>query len=324
MKFFPVAFLGLLFLLSLQNNAGLRPYTPVCDRTPQVRDTITAQLGMPCDHVQAQDLRKITYLDLSFQNITNLHLGDFDGLDSLETLRLEYNRLKEIIQGLFLPTPNLKELILDGNTIARLSSKSLEGLQNSLQKLSVKENGLELLVLEAFFVLKYLDASSNRLGGAGLDFFLAELPELKDLYLEHNQLQSVNIDDLLLGVSKLDNLNLSFNQLQTVIDFRKRFSRLRVLNLSSNQIRDVPEGLLFSGVELLRLDDNQIFSLPGKIPEGAKSVKIKLKYLSLFGNPITRLPKWLKKRERALQLTLDYNRWADRCGLAMAQLFLGP
>ena len=80
-----------------QQNVALE-FTPVCDRTPQVRDAIVALVpGIDdCKDVTAAHLSLINNLNLSEQNITTLKAGDFDGLSSLDSLALYKNRLSSL------------------------------------------------------------------------------------------------------------------------------------------------------------------------------------------------------------------------------------
>ena len=288
----------------------------ICDRTPQVREAIAAQFGVPCDKVKMREVAEIRVLDLSHKVIDKLQPGDFVGLDNLTFLALNNNYLEEIPDGLFAPLPNLEELRLENNSLTRLDDKSLDGLQNSLKKLIVRNNDLSTLIVEKFRYLKTLSAYSNKLGlGSGLSF-LIELPELENLFLSGNELNSVDIDNFY-NLPKLKDLDLSFNHLQMIIDFRERFPLLENLDLGHNRIRLIPEGLLFSGVETISLNDNQIFSLPGEIPPGSN---VQLRYMNIFGNPIIGFPKWAKEMDEAMKLTMDYDSLPVRCGLAVRRL----
>ena len=61
----------------------------VCDRTYQVRAAIvTASGAVTCAHITLRHMREITSLDLSYQGISSLSVGDLDGLVRLDTLDL--------------------------------------------------------------------------------------------------------------------------------------------------------------------------------------------------------------------------------------------
>ncbi len=185
MKFFPIALLSSLFLLSPQGHAKRRLFTLLCDRTPQVRDAIVAQLGMPCEQVRTRDLARIEFLDLSHRGIRALQLGDFDGLDKLVSLHLQQNELREISEGLFMPTYNLKELYLGQNPLGQLTSPSFNGLQNSLETLSVIKSDLSIFILQKFHYLRTLDLRFNRLSAQSV--VLEELPRLEHILLPTNK-----------------------------------------------------------------------------------------------------------------------------------------
>ena len=295
--------------------------TPLCDRTPQIRDAIAAQLGMPCEKVGKEDLLKIKTLELPNKGIESLRLGDFDGLENLEILRLDNNQLREIPENIFLPTKNLRELRLNGNSLARLYGRvELNGLHDSLQRLWVYENGMSFLVLENFLHLRLLNARSNKFSPRpqfGLTFGLIGLPELKYLYLSDAKMRSHDIEDGLGKLPKLEELDLSYNDLKRVIDFKERFPRLKKLDLSENKIKGIFERFLFSGVEWLNLDDNQIPSLPERLSQATTDVR--LKYLSLFGNPIARVPRWLKEIDESRTIEVYFDK-SVRCRRIMRKL----
>ncbi|MXZ02049.1 hypothetical protein F4Y93_15920, partial [Candidatus Poribacteria bacterium] len=80
--------------------------TPVCDRTPQVRDAIVAVVrGInDCKDVTEAHLATITRLNLRAKGISGLKKGDFDGLSALREIELSQNQLRtlpiEIFSGL--------------------------------------------------------------------------------------------------------------------------------------------------------------------------------------------------------------------------------
>ena len=91
-----------------QNNVP--EFTPVSERTPQVRDTIVALVpGVDsANDVTASHLALITNLNLSEQSITTLKAGDFDGLSALRWLSLAKNTLIRVgIHGTFIPDADI-------------------------------------------------------------------------------------------------------------------------------------------------------------------------------------------------------------------------
>ena len=101
----------------------------VCDRTYQVADAIvTASGAATCAHVTLHHLREITALDLSYQGIASLKLGDFDGLVRVDTLDLSGNALSELPQGVLDGLLLLRSLHLDDNRLRSLPGSLLDEL----------------------------------------------------------------------------------------------------------------------------------------------------------------------------------------------------
>ena len=138
-----------------------RLFTLLCDRTPQVRDAIVAQLGKPCDKIRRRELAGIKLLDLAGQGIEKLHRGDLDGLDGLEFFNLEKNKLRGFPEGFFRPALNLKQVYLDNNFFRSLTTPMFEGLQNSLRILSADGNELTIVNLQGFRYLQLVSTSFN-------------------------------------------------------------------------------------------------------------------------------------------------------------------
>ena len=83
--------------------------TPVCDRTPQVRDEIVEEAPVStCSDVTEAHLSAITYLRFYEKGISALQAGDFSGLTALETLDLGNNELSSLVRAFFLVCPHLK------------------------------------------------------------------------------------------------------------------------------------------------------------------------------------------------------------------------
>ena len=55
-------------------------FVSVCQRTPQVRDAIVAEVGLPCEQIKRKHLKKISSLDLFQQGIESLRADDFFGI----------------------------------------------------------------------------------------------------------------------------------------------------------------------------------------------------------------------------------------------------
>ena len=124
-------------------------FTPVCDRTPQVRDKIVEQSPVSaCGDVTEAHLAAITVFGLgritilgetAGEEITALKSGDFDGLTGLTTLYVGGGeQLSSIPAGLFDESISLETLFLTGN-FSSLPDGVFDGL-TSLTTLSVVGN----------------------------------------------------------------------------------------------------------------------------------------------------------------------------------------
>ena len=220
-----------------QNDAP--EFTPVIDRTPQVRDAIVAVVpGVnSANDVTAAHLSLITNLNLSDQNITALKAGDFDGLSSLNSLALYKNTLSSLPADIF------------------------SGL-SSLSRLDLGSNRLSSLPADIFFELSslnWLSLSFNQLSSVSADTF-SGLSSLRTLNLSYNKVRNLSAN-IFFGLSSLNTLNLSSNQLSSLpADIFSGLSSLNWLSLSFNQLSNLPAGI-FSGLSSLRsfyLGDNSV------------------------------------------------------------------
>ncbi len=220
-----------------QNDAP--EFTPVSDRTPQVRDTIVALVpGVDfANDVTAEHLALITNLNLSDQNIAVLKAGDFDGLSSLNSLALYKNTLTSLPADIFSGLSSLNRLDLGSNRLSGLPADIFSELSS----------------------LNWLSLSFNQLSSLPADTF-SGLSSLNTLNLSYNKLSSLSADTFS-GLSSLNTLNLSSNQLSGLsADIFSGLSLLNWLSLSFNQLSNLPAGI-FSGLSSLRsfyLGDNSV------------------------------------------------------------------
>ena len=206
----------MLLIYGIQTTSyGQQPFTPVNDRTPQVRDAIVAVVpGVDsADDVTAAHLSLITNLNLSEQNITTLKSGDFDGLSSLDSLALYKNELSHLPADLFSGLSSLSKLDLGNNDLSSLPADIFSDL-SSLSWLSLRDNKLGRLpsgIFAGLSSLNMLGLSYNKLGSLPSGLF-SELSSLNTLDLSANKLSGLPAD-LFSGVSSLSWLSLSFNEL---------------------------------------------------------------------------------------------------------------
>ena len=285
----PVAVSGMAVTLTLPNGVGIGKtvkvsYTPgsnpiqdsagndagalidrsvtvsgICDRTPAVRTRILRKLifsGITnCANVTSSHLSGITGgLSLFNTSLASFKENDFDGLTSLQTLRLDDNSLSSLHEDIFNGLSSLEDLFLSNNNLNSLGEDIFDGL-TSLDNL-------------------YLD--DNSLSSLGGDIFEG-LSSLEWLYLNNNSLSSLH-EDIFEGLTALQILSLSENSLSSLDEeIFDGVTALQWLFLNDNSLRSLPEGLLSSSrlprLVVLQLLDNDLVCLPRDLAERSSIIQ---------------------------------------------------
>ena len=109
-------------LADVDNPFTLPNFTPVMERTPQVRDAIVSALAdiYDADAVTLEHLATIKKLNLRGRGISELKPGDFSGLVALTNLNLHGNHLSTLPDGIFNDLPALKTLRLGRNVAEQM------------------------------------------------------------------------------------------------------------------------------------------------------------------------------------------------------------
>ena len=243
--------------------------TPVCDRTPQVRDAIVAAVPgvSTCRDVTEAHLAAITdTLELSGSSITELKPGDFDNLTNLRGLGLVDTQLSSLPEDIFEYLINLE----------------LFGLGNNTQLSSLPED-----IFENLTNLRTLGLVNNTQLSSLPDGLFENLTNLRMLILSGNQLSSLP-EGLFEYQTNLTMLDLSGNQLSSLPD--GLFNKVTLLILSGNQLSSLPEGLFDRVTSTLNLSDNQLSSLPDGLFKGIFDEPPDFTGFELFGNPLGPVP----------------------------------
>jgi Leucine-rich repeat (LRR) protein len=227
------------------------------------------------DENSFHELRNLESLDLSHNKLTNLMSRTFSALHSLKILSLSHNAI-ENLEGEIFSLPKLQTLDVSFNSILQIGLKVFDKAHN-LRILNVSNNiiakiddykiaSLETLDLScnnnvtvdpnaftSLKSLKWLSLASNKLEEVPPKVEM--LAELRVLHLEENA-----IKDLGDSVKKLrlEEFYVQDNNLQ---NFDVNAERLRVLNLSSNKLTSFPT-LTYSALEFLDLSSNQLSAIP--------------------------------------------------------------
>ena len=300
--------LFLLAALPVQAVAQANGVTPVCDRTPRVRDEIVTLIPevSDCADVTAahlagieeilnlrgpQDILSVPINERETRPdiISELKAGDFSGLTSLREIDLAQNNLTSLPEGIFSGLTSLQQLLLQYNGLTTLPESVFSGL-SSLQLLILHSNAIIDLpegIFAGLSSLEVIHLAWNNLSALPAGTF-SGLTSLQALSLAINQFTSLP-EGLFSGLDSLQLLYLQDNELKNLPD--RTFADLPALErifLESNQLSSLPEGI-FSGLpalEVLWLVRNQLTSLPEGLFSGLSS----LKWLSLAGNRLNSLP----------------------------------
>ena len=137
----------------------------LANRTPAIQDAILTATGKTAGTIVEGDLQNITRLHASYQSISSLKAGDFQGMPNLDSLYLQWNKLTALPEGIF-----------DG-----LNRLTLLRLHHNRLRMSSFPSGVfrDLTRLEVLFL------NSNRLEGDVPDGFFVNLTTLHTLSLGH-------------------------------------------------------------------------------------------------------------------------------------------
>jgi Leucine-rich repeat (LRR) protein len=88
---------------------------------------LTERFNKPCEAITAGDLLRVRRIAIPNSGLSQLKLGDFDGLLNLRTLNIKRNQLTALPTGIFSGLRNLRELVVLGNLLRELPSDFLVG-----------------------------------------------------------------------------------------------------------------------------------------------------------------------------------------------------
>ncbi len=300
--------LFLLAALPMQAVAQANGVTPVCDRTPRVRDEIVTLVPevSDCADVTAahlagieeilnlrgpQDILSVPVNERETRPdiISELKAGDFSGLTSLREIDLARNNLTSLPEGIFSGLPALQQILLQYNRLTTLPEGAFSEL-SSLRVLLLYRNSIIDLPEGIFTGLSSLEAihlAWNNLSALPAGTF-SGLTSLQGVSVAQNRLTSLP-EGIFSGLTSLQQLFLEYNELTNLPD--RAFADLPALQglyLDTNQLSSLPSGIFsgLSALELLRLDKNQLTALQ----EGLFSELSSLKGLYLGGNQMSSLP----------------------------------
>ncbi len=299
----------------------------VCDRTPQVRDAIMAEVEKAdCATVTSADLASITSLDLA---------GPRKAINSLDACRESFGRdipahKEEMIRSVCGPASQVgfadqtAANSSGGPEIHALQDGDFEGL-SGLADLYLQDNWLIELpddLLDPLDSLVWLDLSRN---------ILLELPEgvfdsltqLQNIYVSGNGLTELPAG--LLGAHpELEEVSFSGNRLTELPEgFLNASRKLKSASFDGNELTELPAGFLGDHTELEYASfwRNRLSELPRvfldasrklesayfggggltELPAGFLGAHPELANVSFWGNRLTELPEGFLDASRKLE-----------------------
>lgn len=184
-------FIVFLFLISLNAEAN------VCQRTSQIVTALEKYYKSNCKEITDQQISTLKELDLIKKNITKISFSDFEGMTSLQWLRMGHNQIEELPENIFKGTPNLRFLGLSENKIVKIPTKTFEYI-SKVEKINLDSNQISEISPEQFkknLFLKVLSIAKNKLNDLPPNIF-RELPELNYVNLFENKMTEEKINDL--------------------------------------------------------------------------------------------------------------------------------
>ncbi|GAB0096728.1 Relaxin receptor [Sergentomyia squamirostris] len=226
---------------------------------PHIRSNQISRLYLAYNKIQLTERSfsglKLQFLDLKFNNISNIPADTLKGQENLNKLFLSNNAIEQISPGTFVGLGKLQWLLLRSNRLMKLSLMELRDLQS----------------------LIFLDLSNNKLILANDHF--PKMNSILELVLDDNLIEHLD-DKLFSGLGNLHLLSLHSNRISSIHPYAfEELTDLRELGLSNNLLKTLPDAVLtpMSVLEALYLQNNNISM------NETLFMPRKLKYLNLDG-----------------------------------------
>ncbi|KAJ8394911.1 hypothetical protein AAFF_G00040340 [Aldrovandia affinis] len=260
-------------------------------------------LRLDANHITAvpedsfQGLQQLRHLWLDDNSLTEVPVGPLSRLGNLQALTLALNRITYVPDNAFANLSSLVVLHLHNNKIKEIGKHCFAGLDN-LETLDLNFNNLMMFpeAIQTLPKLKELGFHSNNIAVIPEGAFYRN-PLLRTIHLYDNPLSYVgnsafqNLSDLhslmlrgasmmqdfpsLTGTVNLESLTLTGTKIGSIPDeLCEKLKQLRTLDLSYNEIKELP---VFQGcfkLEEISLQHNHIQEIHGDTFQGLASLHI--------------------------------------------------
>lgn len=193
-----------------------------------------------------KNAQMLEYIDLGFNQISEIENEAFRGLSNLKTLFLEANTIAAIKNKTFSGAKNLQRLDLSKNEISDIETGSFAHM-SKLKSIHLNQNRISRLsagIFSGFCVIERIDLSVNMITDIESGVF-DKLTTLQTLELGYNQLLMLP-DRLHEGVPYLSSLFMASNRIEVLHPDLGNLTQLTALDFSYNPIRRIEPAVLFN------------------------------------------------------------------------------
>ncbi|XP_044729507.1 protein artichoke [Chrysoperla carnea] len=262
-----------------------------------------------------RDLQSLTTLRLDYNNIDKIGEASFVDIPALRDLYLSYNQITDIHHGAFHQTPQLRMLNLNHNLVRHVHPESfLQHSGSGLEELWLIDNDISHVselrsLLDALPRLIFLDMSYNFLQDIPFGALRGH-PTLERLHLNHNKIQMVE-REAFTAMPALRELRLKNNSLSNLLDGPLwNLPALKGLDLSQNYFKRIEPRLLMNLPSLRRLDlsENQL----GIIDPASFLETPALEHVNISHNVLTTLhPATFRHLMHLYEIDVSHNRLVE-------------
>ncbi|XP_036396734.1 toll-like receptor 13 [Megalops cyprinoides] len=173
-------------------------------------------------------------LDISFNYISQIKVGDFKNLTNLKNLNVSNNQISHMEAGAFRELTALCKLNLAHNNLRTISNNNFQGLVN-LKTLRLDNNHISSIESSAFcslFNLETVNLTGNKFQHIESVHPILKLPALQELYIGSNRISTFRSQEVCNTSLVLKLLDLSWNPLEIFQITEDILPRLETLDIS--------------------------------------------------------------------------------------------